>query len=240
MNASKGNGHAGSGNGMKDEDLLPLIAGTIAGDRRARDDLWLALDPRIERIAGRRRVTSRLCGSWDDRRNIVVLVMERLLANDCERLRRLHQVVLRGEGAGWPWIVALVRNTALNYTRAHQEHLGAGVREDGSRWAAILPFDDAIGERLPAPARLISAIEVRRIQAHAEQALPPPQVRALCLWLTGHDDGEIARALDLAGARAAARLVHAAILRLRRRFACGGGAENKSSGARDEMAPDAV
>ena len=240
MSTSKGHGRAGGGNGMKDEELLPLVAGTIAGDRRARDDLWLALDPRIERIAGRRRLTSRLCGSWDDRRNIVVLVMDRLLANDCERLRRLHQVVVRGEGAGWPWIVALVRNTALNYTKAHQEHLGAGAREDGSRWATILPFDGEVAERLPAPGRLISAMEARRIQAYAEQALPPPQVRALCLWLTGHDDGEIARALDLADARAATRLVHAAILRLRHRFARRGGAENKSSEPRDETAPDAV
>ena len=155
MNTPKGHGHAGSSDGMKDEELLPLVEGTIAGDRRAKDELWLALDPRIERIAGRRRVTSRLSGSWDDRRNIVVLVMERLLANDCERLRRLHEVVLRGEGAGWPWIVALVRNTALNYTKAHRERLGAGAREDASRWAAILPFDDEIAERLPAPARLI-------------------------------------------------------------------------------------
>ena len=212
------------GKGMKDEELEPLVRGTIAGDRRARDDLWLALDPRIERIAGSWRVTSRLSRSWDERRNIVVLVMERLLANDGERLRLLHEVVLRGEGAGWPWIVALVRNTARNYTEAHPEHLGAGVREDGARWAASLPFDEAIAERLPAPSRLITAIEARRIQAYAEQALPPAQVRALFLRLSGHDDGEIARELGVAGAGAAARLAHAAILRLRRRF---GGAGTK-------------
>jgi hypothetical protein len=246
MNASKEHERAANRarrenrKGMKDEELEPLVRGTIEGDRRAKDGLLRALEPRIERIAGRWRVTSHLSRSRDDRRNIVVLVLERLVANGCKRLRLLHEVLLRGEGAGWPWIEAMVRNTALNYTEAHREHLGAGVREDGSYWAAILSFDDEIGERLPAPARLLTAIEARRIYAYAERALPPRQFRALCLWLTGHDDREIARELGLAGAGAAARLVHTAIMRLRRRFAPGAGAEKKSSGQRDEMAPEPV
>ena len=51
------------------------------------------------------------------------------------------------------------------------------------------------------------------------------------------DEEEIAEELGLAGVDAAKRLVHAAILRLRRHFAP---TQTISSGARDEVPPDAV
>src|SRR5262245_49843894 len=113
MNASRGHVRAGiraregSTSGIKDEVLLPLVQGTIAGDERAWQELCLVLDPRIERIAGRTRVTGRLAGSWDDRRDIVVEVLEHLRAHGFERVRRLHEVLLRGDGSGWPWISAV-------------------------------------------------------------------------------------------------------------------------------------
>src|SRR5262245_40883347 len=120
MNASKGHVRAGvracseSGNQMKDEGLLPLVQGTIAGDPRARDALWRALGRRVERIAGRWRLTSRLARSEDDRRNIVVRVMTRLFGGGT-RLKDLHEVLLRGDGSGWPWIVLLVQHLAIDY-----------------------------------------------------------------------------------------------------------------------------
>ncbi len=211
---------------MKDEELLPLVGRTIAGDGRAWHSLWLALDPRIERIAGRWRVTSRLSARHDERRNIVVAVMGRLKENDFARLKGLHEVLLRGEGDGWRWIVAMTRRTALNYARLHEEHLGTGGGEDGLRWAELGPISDEI----PGPAdeaRVIAAIQAHEIQAYAEQRLRPDQLRALCLWLMGHDADEIAHALGLPSAREADKLVESALYRLRYRFA-GGGATKKN------------
>jgi DNA-directed RNA polymerase specialized sigma24 family protein len=208
-------------NALRDEELLPLVEGTIAGDEQSWHALWIVLDPRIERIAGRFRVLSRLSGSWDDRRNVVVLVLERLRADGFARLQALREVLLQGDGSGWAWIAALARRTALNYARGHEEHLGAGVREDGARYAALVPFTDAVADDLPVSMRVIQKVEALRVEVCADQVLPPVQRQALCLWLQGHEDGEIARELALGGARAAARTVHAALGRLRYRCAAG-------------------
>src|SRR5258708_5832766 len=107
MNASKGHERAGirarqeSGSGIKDEVRLPPVEGPIAGNQRVWQKFCVVLEPRVERIAGRARLTGRLAASRDDRRNVVVAVLEHLRANGFERVRRLHEVLLRGEGSGW-------------------------------------------------------------------------------------------------------------------------------------------
>src|SRR5258708_6695415 len=121
---------------LTDAVLEPLVRRTLERRPRAWQTFWEAVDPRIEEIAGRWRVTSRLSNCWDDRRNIVVRVMGRLGADGFQRFGLLHQVLLRGEEAGWPWISAVTRRTALNYARRHAENLGARPAEEGPRWAA--------------------------------------------------------------------------------------------------------
>jgi DNA-directed RNA polymerase specialized sigma24 family protein len=161
--------------------------------------------------------------------------MERLFADGCARLKLLHEVLLRGDGSGWPWIALLVRHTALNYVRGHAEYRGARAADE-SRWTALLPLADEVEDQAPVSARAIPAAEAHRILAYADRALRPQQVQALGLWLTDHEYDEIAEELGLEGTRAADRLVDVAIKRLRKWAARGGDASKKIARARSRSA----
>ena len=137
----------------------------------------------------------------------------------------LRKAIAADDTLGWPWIALLVRHVALDYVRVHAEYRRAPAVEEGARWIAHLSLAEGALDEVPASARLIPAVEAHRIQAHAERALPREQVRALRLWLTGHEYDEIARELGLADERAAARLVNTTIQRLRTRFVGRGGAK---------------
>lgn len=63
-----------------------------------------------------------------------------------------------------------------------------------------------------------TAVAARQVMRYAAGALSDPQRRALELWTGQLTYGEIASALALERPAEAARLVHAALARLRRRF----------------------
>jgi hypothetical protein len=70
-----------------DEPVIESLVGrTLDGEKRARAELWLALSPVIEKIAGQWRVTGRLHDREDDRRDVFVRVMGRLEAKRFQRL----------------------------------------------------------------------------------------------------------------------------------------------------------
>jgi DNA-directed RNA polymerase specialized sigma24 family protein len=117
-----------------DEEMDALLDRVIAGDDRAWKTLWLALDPEIERVAGRGRVTSRLAQRYDERRDIVVLVMDELRRDDFAVLRRLQTALRRGDGSFRATLTTIARNTAIDYTRAHAEFRPTG---DGAAWARV-------------------------------------------------------------------------------------------------------
>lgn len=221
------------------EDLLePLVRGTLAGDRRAWSDLWCALDPFIEKIAGRYRATSRLSASEDERRNVVVRVMERLHADDCHRLQGLHEALLRRDGSFRPWLSTVTMNAAISYTREHPEHLGEHDSNDPGGWVNFEPLPDELDEQLPVSIRAVKMIEAHRIHAYVEHHLEPQQRDALRLWLLGYDHGEIAEAFQLAGAHAADLLVRGALKILRHRFAGGDSPQKKIDQAGLRIGPN--
>jgi DNA-directed RNA polymerase specialized sigma24 family protein len=198
-----------------DENVIePLVRRTLAGEARAWQGLWLAVDPAIEEMAGRFWVTGRLAEREDERRDVVIGVMERLQANDFERLGPFLGALVRRDGSARSWLSTVTRCSALNHARGHAENLGGRER----RWAELVPLPDDIEDLLPVSVQAIHTIEAHRIQAYAARVLPEAQGKALCLWLPGYDDEEIAVRLGLAGAPAARRLIRAAIETLRRRF----------------------
>jgi DNA-directed RNA polymerase specialized sigma24 family protein len=203
-----------------------LVRRTLEGDRRTRDELWLLLDPVLETIVGRWRVTSRLAEREDERRNIVLLVMERLHAGDLRRLRLFHAALVPLDGSGQHWISAVTRRVAYNYTRRHAERLGTGRAGDPRRWADLGPITEEVDGLLSVSPRAAAAADAQRIRAYAKERLTPLQHAALYLWLEGYDDSEIAAALHLEGCGAAARLLRAGIKRLRYRFAREGAGES--------------
>jgi len=209
------------------EPIAPLVRRTIAHEPGAWQELWLVLDPRIETIAGRWRVTGRLASSYDDRRAIVLRVFARLHADDFRRLRDLHDVLQDGEDAGRAWLSVVTRRDAFNYVRHHDERLGGTPEDGGARWAALVPLPEGGEELVPESVRTIPSVTAREILACAEEHLDPPQLLAVRLWLMGYEQEEMARALGVANGKAADALVRAGLAALRYRFA-GRGAPRSS------------
>ena len=136
--------YLGAREAWNEDAMEPLVGKVIGGDERAWHALWLALDPEIERIAGRRRVLGQLCRArYDDRRDVVVRVMGALRANGWEVLGKLHERLKARDGSSRPWFSAMVKHQAISHARAHAENLEG---EGASRWAEHV----AIPEGLPA------------------------------------------------------------------------------------------
>lgn len=207
--------------------LEDLVTRAREGDLRAWQALWLALDPMLERIAARRQITGRLADRPDERRDIVLRVMKELRRHDDRLLADLGERLRLRDGSYRWWLTRVARNTAIDYVREHAEYLGP---VEGGRWARLLQLGDMLEDGRPDPIRVI---EVRQILAYAEQELDPPQLVALCRWLRRESFEEIAGALRLADAAAAARLVRSGVERLRAHFSDDQWRPRKSTGAPD-------
>jgi hypothetical protein len=197
---------------LNDDDLEPLVRRTLAGDPVARHDLWVAVDPAIERIAGRFRFMSRLDERYDDCRNLAVGVVDRLYADDYRRLGLFHAVLLRREGTALAWLSAVTARLSLDHLEAHAENLGGRRRA----FVHVVPLTEGLEELLPESMRAVRTADAHRIWAHAERTFSPPELLALRLWCDGTDAREIAAELGLGSGRAAESLVRAVIRRLRR------------------------
>jgi hypothetical protein len=211
-----------------DAEMEALVGRVIEGDGRAWQALWLALDPVIERIARRDRVTGKLARRYDERRDIVVLVMEELRRDDFAVLRDLHQALQRRDGSFRANFTIIAKHLAIDYTRAHAEFRpGKG----GSAWAVhvAVPADLRAGGADPN-----DAVAMDAVLGFAVRDLRPAQLQALLLWTTGEGMEDIAAKLHLATPDQARHLVQSAKMRLRYRFApeAGvGGEERKSTEA---------
>jgi DNA-directed RNA polymerase specialized sigma24 family protein len=202
---------------VSDDELEVLIEKTIDGDERARDAVRRTLDPRIEKIPGRRWVTGRISGRADERRDVVTAVMAELYEKECALLRTLLPCLRLRDGSFDRKLATIARHTAIDYVRAHAEYVPGPA---SSRWATHVAFTDMPDEDCPDALRRMIVDE---IVAYAERHLPPKQFEALLPWAAGERKEEIAEALGTIGAEAAVRLVRAAQKRLRDRFAQPGG-----------------
>jgi hypothetical protein len=199
---------------LKDDDLEPLVRRTLAGDRVARHDLWVAVDPAIERIGGCFRFMTRLDERKDDGRDMALLVMDRLYADNYRRLGLFHAVLLRREEAALPWLSAVTRHLAVNRMAQHPENVGGRLRA----LVHIVPLTEELEEQLPESMRMAETIDGKRIQAYVERTLSALELLALRLWCEGNNHKQIAKELGLASEGAAKALLRTVIMRLRRWF----------------------
>lgn len=205
---------------IEDGELERLVIAAATGDELAWGRLWAAIEPALSRIVAQPRFLGRLGQREDDRRNIVVAVMARLRADGFHRLH-LYLEARRGNPRlgfmGWLRVVA--KRVGVDYLRAHPDYLrrhDAGASSPG-RWVeaeALPPASQLGGERPPVTNRGTA----RELLRFAAGAIPADQLRALELWTGSESFGDIARALGLASAGEAERLVRAAIERLRRHY----------------------
>jgi DNA-directed RNA polymerase specialized sigma24 family protein len=212
-----------------DAELEALVGRVIEGDERAWQALWLALDPEIERIARRGRVTGQLSRRYDERRDIVLLVMEELRRDDFAVLRDLHQALQRRDGSFRANLFTIAKHLAIDYTRAHAEFR---PMKGGSAWAVHVEVPAGLQAGGADP---IDAVTMDAVLEFAVRELRPAQLQALLLWTTGEGMEDIAAKLRLATPAEAQHLVQSAKKRLRRRFApateAGEEPERKSSEA---------
>jgi DNA-directed RNA polymerase specialized sigma24 family protein len=207
-----------------DEDtILALVARACDGDEEAWQAAWQWMDPRLSALVAQPRFLARLSRQEDDRRGVVLAVMEKLRESDHRRLKLFRQARSADQGLSFmAWLSVVTKRVAIDYLRAHPEYLGQRGAEAPGAWVSVqaLPSEWRMpGKRPPVTA----AGTAREMLAFARRELPVPQQRALELWVEGEGPSEIARALGLAEPAAAERILRAALERLRRKFRTSGG-----------------
>jgi hypothetical protein len=205
---------------MTDEaELERLVIAAAAADEEAWQRLWAAIEPPLSRIIAQPRFLGRLGQREDDRHNIVVAVMARLRADG---FRRLHVYLDARKGNArlrfLSWLRVVAKRVGIDYLRAHPDYLRRDDADASTpgRWVELrtLPPASAIGERPP----ITNSGTVAELLRYAAGAIPEQQLRALQLWAASESFDDIARALGLATAAEAEKVVRAAIERLRRKY----------------------
>jgi hypothetical protein len=194
---------------LDDQQLDVLVDRVIAGDPAAWQELWLTVGSTIWAVTSSFRVASRLCQSEDDRRDIVLSVMELLRADGFAELQAFRD---QGEGSFRRWLGVVAGHRAVSFVRAHPDN-------DRGRWVRPVPVPEGLEAKHVDP---IGAIDAGKLLALAREVLTRAQLEALLVWLEEDDYAEIAKRIGLSGptaAKKAERRVRTAIMRLRRHAA---------------------
>lgn len=211
-----------------EDAILALVARACDGDEEAWQAAWRWIDPRLSALVAQPRFLARLSRQEDDRRGVVLAVMEKLRESDHRRLKLFEKARSGNPGLSFmAWLSVVTKRVAIDYLRAHPEYLDQRRQrgaEAAGAWVSVqaLPSEWRMpGKRPPVTA----AGTARQMLAFARRELPVPQQRALERWVEGDSPAEIAQALGLADPAAAERILRAALERLRRKFRTSGGAE---------------
>ena len=117
-----------------ERELSGLIERVLGGESAAWHELWHRVEPVVWRITGKWQIAGPLCRSADDRRDIVLRVMERLREGDFRRLRGF--AASRGgghDGAFRAWLATLAARVAVDHVRSHPEHVDKRGRRGDER-----------------------------------------------------------------------------------------------------------
>ena len=201
------------------DSLEELVSDAASGNEAAWWLLWEEVEPKLERILRNPRVTGRLCGNIDDIRNILVAVMDKLLADDRRRLRSYVEKKSNQKGGFPAWLAVVTKRVAIDYIRSHDDYIDRRHKDESSAgmWviAKELPSDSQLfGNRPPVTDRG-SALALLR---YAYSTLPEDQMAALEMWILNKPYTDIAADLKVESAQDAHKMVRAALERLRRRF----------------------
>ena len=206
---------------MLDEaELEVLVVAAATQDEVAWQRLWAVIEPPLSRIIAQPRFLGRLGQREDDRRNIVVAVMGRLRAENFARLQMYLDARKQNPRLRFlSWLRVVAKRVGIDYLRSHPDYVRRH-EADASRpgqWVeagTLPPASQIFGERPPVTNRGTA----RELLRFAAGAIPDDQCRALELWAQSESFDDIAKALGLASAHDAEKMVRAAIERLRRRF----------------------
>jgi DNA-directed RNA polymerase specialized sigma24 family protein len=198
-------------------ELNVLVERVLTGESSAWHELWHRVEPLVWGISGKWQVTGPLCKRPDDRRDIVLRVMERLREGDFRRLRAFACSPGRGsDRALRTWLTTLAARVAVDHARAHPENVDARGRRGNDRWAKLVALDgipDLAEER-----DLTRRTTALRLLERAREELSVQQLTALSIWLEGASTAVIAERLGLLDPAEGLRVLRAALKRLRDRY----------------------
>jgi DNA-directed RNA polymerase specialized sigma24 family protein len=198
-------------------ELTSLAAEAVEGDPRAWRALWCRLEPLVWGLSGKWQVLGPLCRRQEDRQNVVLAVMERLQDDDFRRLRAfLSTAKSRADPVFRAWVLTVSTRVAIDYSRAHSEHLDPRGRRGRERWVELVPLAEATPSAGLDPARRAQVLELLE---RARSELRSDQLLALAAWLEGEDPAGIAKRLGVTDPSAAQRTLRSALKRLRDRYA---------------------
>jgi len=197
--------------------LLSLIEEVVEGSDDAWHQLWRTSEATVWAITGKFSIAGPLSERTEERRNIVLLVMDRLRADGFRRLRLFLDSARSRPGSSFrSWLATVTARTAIDYVRAHPEYADLRGRKGGERWVRLVAMRDVHEPRSsldPEKAATAAAVLER-----AQSSLRPDQLAALLLWLQGERSSAIADQLELDDPADADRLVRSALKRLRDHF----------------------
>jgi DNA-directed RNA polymerase specialized sigma24 family protein len=197
--------------------LAALLDRVLRSEPAAWHELWRRVEPLAWSVSGKWQAAGPLCKNPDERRNIVLAVMERLRQGDFRRLRAFAGSPGKDSDAAFAaWVTTLASRVAIDRLRAHPEHVDPRGRRGVERWAKLVALDDA-----PEPAEerdLLGRATALGLLERARRELSVEQLTALHLWLDGVGHAAIAERLRLDDERDARKVVRAALKRLRDRY----------------------
>ncbi|MBL8610635.1 MAG: hypothetical protein JNL38_25070 [Myxococcales bacterium] len=197
-----------------------LLTRVVAGDTRAWHRFWSEAEATIWPVTGNPRVLGRLAGEIDERRAVVVAVMNRLRDSDFARLRAfVGRAGDRAPRALAAWLVVVTTRVAIDHLRAHERYRDRRLRDGVPRWIEVLPLDDDADGAAPPRLSTEDMVTARSALGFARSTLAGDQLAALEGWLEGRDVDELRATLALRDREAATRLVRSALKRLRDRYA---------------------
>src|SRR5688572_17162074 len=116
--------------------LSVLLERVLRGEASAWHELWRRSEPLIWGVTGKWQVAGPLCKNSDERREIVLRVMERLREGDFRRLRAFAASAGGGSDAAFrAWLATVTTRVAIDRVRAHPEHVDPRGRRGDERWA---------------------------------------------------------------------------------------------------------
>jgi DNA-directed RNA polymerase specialized sigma24 family protein len=142
--------------------------------------------------------------------------MERLQDADFRRLRAFLAGANRGDPVFRAWVVTVSTRVAIDYARAHAEHLDPRGRRGQERWVELVPLPEPTPSAGLDPSRRALVLELLE---RARSELRTDQLVALAAWLEGEDPAGIAQRLGIEDASTAQRTLRSGLKRLRDRYA---------------------
>ena len=203
---------------MKGDD--EILRRVLRGDQSAWMTLFSQYGPVVERIARTNRSMGSYRGSVDDVRNVMARVFERLRRDDYRALRTFADWRDKNPGKVFSdWLTIVTVNVVRNYISSK---LGAPSPDGASLKQLVNTFADALpldGDAQLVRPHITTKETAQRIVEYAQDHLADDQLAVFAAWLEGSTFDEIASELHLVDAKAADRILRAALARLRRQFA---------------------